>query len=346
MINLSNKHSPEQLAISDFDHIFSQFSLSGLNGMHLFLTGGTGFFGFWILMAISCLNVSGANISVVALSRDPKRFLTSHPFFKQCQWLSFCQGDVIDYTPPIGDFDLFIHGATDTSPSAMASPVHLFQSMVKGTEYVLQHALSAKAQRVLIISSGAVYGEQPPNVDKISEDEFYVGSSLNINNVYGEGKRAMEMLGACYTHSYDIEIVTARCFSFLGYGLPQHLAIGQLISDALYADDITVKGDGKPVRSYLYSADLAVWLLAVLLRGKNGSAYNVGSDATVTIANVAQYIKDTLSPSKVITVKNGGDGIHKSRMIYVPDISKPCKELGVKVWTPLPESIKRHSEFS
>lgn len=346
MTDFLGEESPEILALNDFDWLFSLYPISELAGKRLFITGGTGFFGFWLLMAISCLNSTGANIIVTALSRNPQRFLERHPFFKQCKWLSFCHGDLVDYSPPSGHFDLFIHGATDTSPSAMASPVYLFQSMVKGTEHVLQHALSAKAQRVLIISSGAVYGEQPPNVDKISENEFYVGSSLNVNNVYGEGKRAMEMLGACYTHSYDIEIVTARCFAFLGYSLPQHLAIGQLISDALYADEITVKGDGKPVRSYLYAADLAVWLLAILLRGQNGSAYNVGSDAAVTIANVAQYIKDTLSPGKVIIVENGGDGIPQSRMSYVPDISKPCKELGVKVWTQLPESIKRHSEFS
>jgi len=161
--------------------------------------------------------------------------------------------------------------------------------------------------------------------------------------VYGEGKRAMEMLSACYADAHDIEIMTARCFAFIGYGLPKHLAIGQLINDALYADEITVKGDGKPVRSYLYAADLAVWLLVILLRGKSSSAYNVGSDVAMSIASVAFRIKDALSLEKPVCIGNKNENIQAARISYVPDISHSLNELDVMVWTPLDEAIKKHS---
>jgi len=342
MTKQSKLTSPEQLAIADFERLFSLFPLSELNGKRLFITGGTGFIGFWLLMAISYLNMTGANITVVALSRDPDRFLSSHPFFKQCEWLSFCQGDVTDYLYPIGNFDLFIHGATDTSPSAIASSLQLFQSMVNGTAHVLNHAASSNAQRVLIISSGAVYGEQPQHIEKITEGASYAGSSLDLKNVYSEGKRAMEMLSACYAQGHDIEIVTARCFAFLGYGLPEHLAIGQFINDAIYADEITIKGNGKPVRSYLYAADLVVWLLAILMRGHSGTAYNVGSDIGMTIADISLKVKAILSPRKNIVIKDSVEQLNSVRSTYIPDIEKARQELGLDVWTSLSEAIRKH----
>jgi len=346
MTNSANELTPEQLAMGDFDRIFSQFPLTELNGKRLFMTGCTGFFGFWLLMAIHYLNELGANIKVVALSRNPDRFLTRHPFFHHCQWLSFCQGDVTDYSPPNGQFDLFIHGATDTSPDAIASPLQLFQSMFNGTKHVLDHATSSKAQRVLIVSSGAVYGEQPGHVDKISEYEYYVGSSLDVNNVYGEGKRAMEMLSACYADAHDIEIMTARCFAFIGYGLPKHLAISQLINDVLYADEITVKGDGMPVRSYLYAADLAVWLLTILTRGENVSAYNVGSDVGMTIAEHAAQLRGRISPQKDISILGSGSNKQQARQMYIPNVEKAGKELSLKVWTSLNDAIEKSSSHS
>jgi len=346
MANLANDLTPEQIAIRGFDCIFSQFPISELNDKRLFMTGCTGFFGFWLLMAIHYLNESGANINVVALSRNPQRFLTRHPFFRQCQWLSFCQGEVSDYLPPEGDFDLFIHGATDTSPDAIALPLLLFQSMLNGTKHVLEHALSAKAQRVLIVSSGAVYGEQPWDIDKISEDQCFVGSSLDVKNLYCEGKRAMEMLSACYADAHDIEIITARCFAFIGYGLPKHLAIAQLINDALYADEITVKGDGMPVRSYLYAADLAVWLLTILARGQKASAYNVGSDVGMTIAEHAQLVKAVLAPDKEIKIEANLQKKKQARTVYVPDINKAINELDLKIWSSLNESIETYKSLS
>jgi len=342
MADLTGKELPEQLAFADFDRLFSLYPISELRGRRLFITGGTGFFGFWLLMAISYLNSTGANITVTALSRNAQRFLERHPFFKQCQWLSFCHGNIIDYSPPSGHFDLFIHAATDTSPSAIESSLQLFNSMVSGTQHLLAHARSSNAKRVLLISSGAVYGEQPQQVDKIPEDASYAGSSIDVNNVYSEGKRAMEMLCACYAHAHNIEIVTARCFSFIGYGLPSHLAIGQLINDALYADVITIKGDGLPVRSYLYAADLAVWLLAILTKGENMSAYNVGSDVGMTIADYALLVKAILAPEKIIKIEGNVQKASQARTVYVPDIGKAVKGLGLKVWTPLSHSIEGH----
>ena len=111
---------------------------------------------------------------------------------------------------------------------------------------------------------------------------------------------------------------------------------------ALNEDEIVVKGDGTPQRSYLYLGDLVTWLVTLLLQGRNGEIYNVGSDDAVSILELAESVRDTLSPGKRIRVL--GDTWHSvgnaARNRYVPDISKARTELGLAPWTTLTETIR------
>lgn len=156
------------------------------------------------------------------------------------------------------------------------------------------------------------------------------------------GKRIAEHLCALYAEAHPIEFVVARCFAFVGPDLPldAHFAIGNFIRDALTADVITVRGDGSPLRSYLYQSDLAHWLLALLQYGRHGQAYNVGSDETHSIADVAYLVRNLLAPDKPVQFLGEIDNA-ATRSIYVPDIRKVQEELGLKVAVPLAEAIQR-----
>ncbi len=328
--------------VADIDRVLSCYPLPELAGKRVFLTGGTGFFGYWLLMTIARLNAAGAQISVVALSRNPACFLDRYPELCSASWLQFIQGDVRNYQFPDGNFDLFIHGASDTSPEAAQRALELFDSIVQGTRHVLDHAVACKTRRVLIISSGAVYGDQPADITHIPENSPYSCSSTNPADAYGEGKRAMEMLATCYAREYGLVPVFARCFAFIGYGLPAHLAVGQLIHSALKQGRIVIKGDGKAIRSYLYAADLAVWLLALACKGKVGEPYNVGSDEAFSLEKLAQLINDTLGMRTPLEIL--GQSASTSRIHYVPDVSRIRQELGVEIWTGIVTGIKRMAE--
>jgi nucleoside-diphosphate-sugar epimerase len=158
-------------------------------------------------------------------------------------------------------------------------------------------------------------------------------------DAYAEGKRAMEMLAVCYGREYGIEPVIARCFAFVGYGLPPHLAVGQLISSALADGRIVITGDGKTVRSYLYAADLAVWLLALACKGKSGVPYNVGSDEAFRLDELAQLIGETLGVDNSVTIL--GHTKSARRTCYIPDVSRIQNDLDVKIWTDMRTGIKR-----
>jgi nucleoside-diphosphate-sugar epimerase len=310
-----------------------------LVGQRLFITGGTGFFGLWLLSTLKELG----SVPTCVLSRDPEAFLARHPQFRDQPWLSFAPGNVRDFEFPPGDFDLLIHAATETSASAHAAAGQMFDDIVQGSRRVLAFARQAGVQRVLLTSSGAVYGPQPAELTHQPDDSALACSTLNPTSAYGEGKRVMEMLGTLS----GLPCVTARCFAFSGPGLPidGHFALGNFVRDALQAEAITVGGDGTPLRSYLHGADLAVWLLTLLTQGEAGTAYNVGSDEAVSIAELATRVRDTLAPGKPVRVMQQAPiaGM-QARQRYVPGVAR-ARSLGLAPWTPLSDSIRAMAQY-
>jgi nucleoside-diphosphate-sugar epimerase len=309
----------------------------------LFLTGGTGFFGRSLLALLALLNEEGHEIEVTVLTRNVQRFLDREPAYREAPWLSFCVEDVRDFVGPGEKFDFLIHGAT--SPSEQDQPLDLFDTMVIGGKRVLDWAIRADVQRILLIGSGAQYGALPAGAEYFREDFNLACDSTKASSAYGEGKRAVETMAAIYRQVYGLEAVFARCFTFVGPGLPlAEYAIGNFIRDALSSERISVKGDGTALRSYLYSADLAVWLLVLLLRGEPGQAYNVGSDQEISIAELAGLVGRLLAPDKPITIQREPDpNILRNR--YLPCIEK-ARQLGLAPWTPLDLAIRQTAEFA
>lgn len=315
----------------------------------LFLTGGTGFFGKCLLRTIAQLNdTENLNCEVVVLSRHPDQFRRNYPSLANHAWLSFVQGDIesFEYRPDT-QFTHMIHAATDTSASSIENPIRWFDQIVGGTRHALEFALTRKIPKFLLTSSGAVYGPQPADVDNVPETYLGAPDISDINSTYGIAKRAAEQLCTIYYHQYGIETKVARCFAFVGeyLSLDGHFAIGNLIRDALHSDAIRVKGDGSPLRSYLYGDDLAIWLLTILEKGTPSYPYNVGSDVTVSIAELANIVRDVVAPEKrVIIEKSRSDYGPRSR--YVPDISRARDGLALDAWTTLHDAIRRTAQYA
>lgn len=311
--------------------------LSALSGQHLFLTGGTGFFGRWLLAFLAYLNSKGACIAVTVLSRAPAVFLEAQPYYRDLSWLHWLQGDIRDFQmPSYCKPDLILHAAADTSMAAHAKPLDLFDTIVVGARRVLQFAVNSGVRRVLFTGSGAQYGAL--SMPAVTE-EYQGACYSNVTaSVYGEAKRAQEVLAAIYAESHGLEIVLTRCFAFSGPGLPLdgHFAIGNFVRDALDADAIVVQSDGQSLRSYLHGSDLAAWLLKLLVSGKSGQAYNVGSDHALSIADLANQVLARVAPHKAVRIL--GQTRAAERSSYVPEISR-ARALGLDVWTSLDLSI-------
>ncbi len=272
----------------------------------ILLTGGTGFFGKSILDMLKRGKLSGYDLTI--LSRDPEKFLQNCPEFANLPQVRFIAGDVRDFTVS-GSFDAMILGAT---PASTLIPDDEMPSIIiDGTLHSLEIARKSGVEKLLFLSSGAVYGRQ--SVPQVPES-----AECRPVTAYGIAKKEAEDF--CFASG--IPAVAARCFAFTGKYLDRdaHFAIGNFIRDALCGRKITVNGDGTPLRSYLYADDLVIWLFNLLNNGIPGTAYNVGSDQAISIAQLAQKVAGILDPAvevKVMLEPQPGAAVQT----YVPDIT-------------------------
>lgn len=325
----------------DIQRIAQRLDLSRtLAGKHLLITGCTGFFGKWILATLADMNRRGAAIIVTAVSRSPEKFLLDYPEYAKTGWITWLTGDVqsLSEATLASPVDLVLHAATDTLAGAHADPLRIFDTILNGARQVLELAVRTGARRVLFTGSGAQYGaitaDQP-----VLESSSSACNSVLASSAYAEAKRAQETLAALYADRYGLDVILTRCFAFSGPGLALdgHFAIGNFVRDALWRDELVLQSSGRAMRSYLHGADLAGWLLTLLIKGHAGEAYNVGSDQGLTIAELAHRVMACIAPDKPVRIL-GQDGQGQARSYYVPDVQK-ARELGLDIWTSLDESI-------
>ena len=307
----------------------------------LLLTGGTGFFGR-ALLRYHLASTKEDRLAIVVLSRNPERFQAAYPELSACDGLIFLKGDIQNRVSlPWGEsFSHVLHAATDSTLVPSLSPLQRFQQIVEGTTNILDLAVATGARRFLLTSSGGVYGPQPSDLEAIPEDWPGSPPMDEPSTAYSQAKRTAEHLCALYREAHGLETVIARCFAFVGQDLPldAHFAIGNFIRDALSADQITVAGDGTPLRTYLDQSDLAHWLWTLMIEGWNGETYNVGSDQVISIAELAHLVRDLLAPSKQVRIL-GAPEPAGSRNRYVPLITKSKASHGIKPQVSLEQAI-------
>lgn len=210
--------------------------------------------------------------------------------------------------------------------------------LVQGTRNVLDFAVASGAERFLLVSSGAAYGPMPDGVDRLQEDAPFAPLTTDAKSVYGQGKRLAEHLCALYGQQHAMACVIARCFALISEHMPLDgpYAAGNFVRDALAGRDIDILGDGSSVRTYLHGRDAAHWLISLMRLGEPGQIYNVGSDAPVSILELARAVAvQVLPPPKVRVLRQTVPG---PRATYVPDVEKASR-LGLRVDTPLVEAI-------
>jgi nucleoside-diphosphate-sugar epimerase len=337
------------LACEDLHHVLAHTreDWEELRGQRLFITGGTGFFGMWLLESFAWANQRlDLQAQATVLTRDPAQFAVKAPHLAAHSAITFHRGDVRDFTFPVGEFPYVIHAATPVDLDLNRDkPLMMFDILVGGTRRVLDFAVAANAKKFLLTSSGAVYGQQSPHLTHVPEEYLGAPQTTDVNAAYGEGKRVAELLSAAYARQYGLEAKIARCFAFVGPYLPlgRQYAVGNFIRDALAGGPIQIQGDGTPRRSYLYAADLAIWLWTILFRGESRRPYNVGSDEEVSIEMTAQCVEEQIGGGPVEIRSPRLPGQLPQR--YVPQVNRARQELGLLVWTTLPEAIERTAAF-
>jgi len=322
---------------SDLDHVVQHAAsaFKALAGARIFITGGTGFVGSWLIESLLRAELGA---SVVVLTRDPERYSKTNPRLAGHPALEVLRGDVLTFKFPEGRFPYLIHAATP-DPSLEADAA--------GMRHVLEFATSHGIRRFLFTSSGAMYGKQPPEMTHIPEDYGTEMPVMGEITTYGLAKRASEAMLATYGRQHGFAGVIARLFAFTGPRLPldANFAVGNFVRDVLAGGPIRIQGDGTPYRSYLYAADLAAWLWTLLVHGEPFRPYNVGSGDGLTIAELAGVVAEATVPGTPIEIAqrpvSGAPAIR-----YVPSVERAERELGLRPVVTLEEGVRRMYEWS
>lgn len=295
--------------------------LNGLANRHLFITGGTGVVGKCLLDALIEFNQQPeVSCRATVLSRNPHKFQLENPKYSQLDWLSYLEGDILSL-PGRTDlrFNDVIHAAADTH--LQQDPWLWIEQIVRGTRNVLEFAKLNGASRFINISSGAVYGEQPSDMESIPETYKGAPSTQIVGNVYGQAKRLAEQICTVYRSFGKLEIINVRLFAIASHHLPMNgpYAFSNFIANSVRGEPIIIKGNGQVVRSYLEGDSMAVAILGLIGMPNPPAVINIGSDKPVSILELANTIAEIFSNKAGVLVQNQlseADG----RNYYIPNV--------------------------
>ncbi|MCH9637316.1 MAG: NAD(P)-dependent oxidoreductase [Candidatus Rickettsiella isopodorum] len=315
---------PDNLLSKDLNDILSQTLTiwNELKDQRIFITGGTGFLGTWILESFVWINKKlKLNAEAVILTRDAESFLKKCPHLINDKALQFYEGNILDFKYPKGKFSYVIHAATDSNYTRVSS-WEMLETIIEGTKHTLEFAKNSSVKKFLFISSGAIYGKQS-GVDVINESHLSRLEATGLMPSYAIGKFIAEYMSNLYAREYQFDLKIARCFAFFGPYVPLnlHFAIGNFIHNRLKNETILIKGDGHSFRSYLYIADVCIWLWTILFQGKNLTAYNVGSHEKYSIEEMAHRIANCMEPKVMIKIVNNNIKSSIAEDNYIPDIT-------------------------
>ena len=342
------RHITAQI-LSDLEEINqnSAADLEEIVNKPLVITGASGFVGTWLTLSwVAAHKKFNGRGQLLITSRNPQSLIPLTEVIDSRTPITVLASDIRTLHIP-SDFrdGNLIHAATPASAALNASdPAAMLKVIIEGQERVISEAIRMN-NKVLFLSSGAVYGRQPLDVSHLPETWEGAPQIGDSNSAYHEGKRVAELMGNIAAAKQGLHFITARLFAFIAPFLPlgSHFAAGNFIQDAATSNQIEIKSGGGSIRSYLYATDLCVQLWALVQHAQSGQAYNLGSDVEVTIRSLAQTVAETVNPQAKILIRGIDDETNVSR--YVPSVDRMWKEFGKAQVVDLSQAIKRTSSW-
>ncbi|RLF89683.1 nucleoside-diphosphate sugar epimerase [Thermococci archaeon] len=293
------------------------------------VTGGAGFIGSHIAEALA----EGNDVIVIDNLYSGK--LENVP-----ENVKFINADVRDFeaiSDIVREADYVFHEAAQISvDESVRNPVFTEEVNVIGTLNVLM-ALTEGNGKLIFASSAAVYGDNPNLPLKESEAPSPISP-------YGVTKLAGEHYCRVFYEIYGVPTVVLRYFNV--YGPRQSSAYAGVISifmrNAIKNEPLTIFGDGKQTRDFIYVKDVVeANLLVAKKKRAEGEVFNVATGKETSVLELALKIIDLsgASSSIVFAPPRPGD-IRRS----VADISK-LRKLGFSPKYSLEEGLKETFEW-
>lgn len=299
---MRNSYTDDVRAVSMMD-----LPWSSLHGTNILITGATGLIGGCLVEVL--MSRDDCDYHVYAAGRNAERAMTKFKAFANNPRFHFVQYDVMH--PLEGDirYDYIIHAASNASPNFFAkNPVEVMKSNILGVANLMDYGRTHGTRRFLYVSSGEVYGEGDGRI--FTEDYSGYVDCTSPRSCYPSSKRAAETLCVSYADEYGSDVVIARPCHVYGPGFTEsdNRVYAQFIRNVLRGEDIVMKSTGEQFRSWCYVLDCASALLYILLKGKNGNAYNIADESSnISIRELAEMIAEIGGKKVVIDLPDAGE---------------------------------------
>jgi len=251
----------------------------------------------------------------------------------------FTRGDIND-RPKLWTLlqgvDCVYHLAARVSvPESVLYPREYNAVNVGGTVSLMEAMRDVGVRRVVLASSGAVYGD-------LAEQPIREEVSPNPRSPYAVSKLAAEYYVRTIGQLWGIETVSLRIFN--AYGPGQRLpashppVVPHFLRQALRGGTLVVHGDGEQTRDYVYVDDVVKALVAASTApGLNGLAINVGSGEETSVrALVSTVLKVTESRAEVVYNPRSSGGVSRMRA----DLTLARRKLGYQPSVPLEKGLR------
>ena len=360
--SVTSETTAAQVVGRDLDDICRRLEseFSSMQGKTLFISGGAGFLGHYLVQAVLHWNRKhGGDSPIKVIASD--NYIRGVP-----EWLTALEGDPSltllrhDITDPLpddlGSVDYIIHAASIAAPIYYRLyPIETMDANVNGLRLLLercreQQAAGQPISGFLFFSTSEIYGDPTP--DQIPTPETYRGnvSCTGPRACYDESKRFGETLCVNFARQYSMPITSARPFNNYGPGLKisDRRVIPDFARDLFAGKDLVLLSDGTPTRTFCYVADAIVGYYKILVRGRSGEAYNIGNEtpeiSMLTLAEkLAESARDLFGyTGKVVrNVSGDQDYLTDNPQRRCPIIAKAREELDFESEVPFEEGLRR-----
>ena len=255
--------------------------------MHIVITGGAGFIGHH---AVWRALERGWQVSVLDNFYSGKLENLVLPSGKIPAGLTIYECDIAaGPLPDINNFDYLLHLASPVSvQESIEDWEKYYRGIVHGSERIFNWATKRGCHSICAASTAAVYGD--------SEDIPFTETSIPAPmSPYAEYKLEMEALLDQY-HTYSTQCAALRFFNVFGEGQPDD--VGYVSAIPIFKKQfesyqpITVTGDGKQTRDFVYVGDVVEACFSVLTRPNGGyetmGVWNVASGEETPIIDIAE----------------------------------------------------------
>lgn len=265
------------------------------------VTGATGLIGVSLVRSLLAIG----KIQVIAFVRNIEKAKKIYAETVTSN-LEFIVGDITSKIQIDKKIDYIVHCASITTSKIMVdSPVETLFTAIDGTRNVLELARDKKVRSVVYVSSMEMYGTFESEVHDITENDLGFIDPLEVRSNYPESKRLCENMCVAYLSEYDVPVKIARLAQTFGAGiLPgENRVFAQFARSVINQKDIVLHTKGQSEGNYCYIRDCVIGLLTILLKGKDGEAYNVSNPAShTTIAEMAKMVCEKIADGKIKVV--------------------------------------------